>query len=146
MARDLAIDLGTANTLVYARGQGIILNEPTRTASSATTPPSEITATSLVPPPMSTIMLPSGSWIGSDAPMAAAMGCSIRYVWAAPARRAASSTARCSTCVMADGTQMSTRARCRREMPARWNSMRMRRCVISKSVIAPPRSGRTATM
>ncbi|MFM7616579.1 MAG: rod shape-determining protein [Actinomycetes bacterium] len=29
MPRDLAIDLGTANTLVYARGQGIILNEPT---------------------------------------------------------------------------------------------------------------------
>ncbi len=28
MARDLAIDLGTANTLVYARGEGIILNEP----------------------------------------------------------------------------------------------------------------------
>ena len=39
-------------------------NEPTRTASSATTPPSEMTATSLVPPPMSTTMLPSGSWIG----------------------------------------------------------------------------------
>ena len=29
LSRDLAIDLGTANTLVYARGQGIILNEPT---------------------------------------------------------------------------------------------------------------------
>ncbi len=29
MARDLAIDLGTANTLVYARSQGIVLNEPT---------------------------------------------------------------------------------------------------------------------
>jgi len=28
VARDLAIDLGTANTLVYARGQGIVLNEP----------------------------------------------------------------------------------------------------------------------
>ena len=28
MARDLAIDLGTANTLVYAQGQGIVLNEP----------------------------------------------------------------------------------------------------------------------
>ena len=27
-ARDLAIDLGTANTLVYARGRGIVLNEP----------------------------------------------------------------------------------------------------------------------
>jgi rod shape-determining protein MreB len=29
MSRDLAIDLGTANTLVYARGKGIVLNEPT---------------------------------------------------------------------------------------------------------------------
>ena len=29
MARDLAIDLGTANTLVYERGRGIVLNEPT---------------------------------------------------------------------------------------------------------------------
>jgi rod shape-determining protein MreB len=29
MARDLAIDLGTANTLVFVRGRGIVLNEPT---------------------------------------------------------------------------------------------------------------------
>jgi rod shape-determining protein MreB len=29
VARDLAIDLGTANTLVYARGRGIVFNEPT---------------------------------------------------------------------------------------------------------------------
>ena len=29
MARDLAIDLGTANTLVYMKQTGIILNEPT---------------------------------------------------------------------------------------------------------------------
>jgi rod shape-determining protein MreB and related proteins len=28
VARDLAIDLGTANTLVYERGSGIVLNEP----------------------------------------------------------------------------------------------------------------------
>ena len=28
IGRDLAIDLGTANTLIYARGQGIVLNEP----------------------------------------------------------------------------------------------------------------------
>jgi rod shape-determining protein MreB and related proteins len=28
MTRDLAVDLGTANTLVYAQGQGIVLNEP----------------------------------------------------------------------------------------------------------------------
>ena len=51
-------------------------------------------------------MLPIGSWIGSPAPIAAAIGCSIRNVCAAPARRAASSTARCSTCVIADGTQI----------------------------------------
>ena len=29
MARDIAIDLGTANTLVWIRGRGIVLNEPT---------------------------------------------------------------------------------------------------------------------
>jgi rod shape-determining protein MreB and related proteins len=28
LSRDLAVDLGTANTLIYARGQGIVLNEP----------------------------------------------------------------------------------------------------------------------
>jgi rod shape-determining protein MreB len=28
MSADMAIDLGTANTLVYVRGQGIVLNEP----------------------------------------------------------------------------------------------------------------------
>ena len=27
-SNDLAIDLGTANTLIYVRGQGIVLNEP----------------------------------------------------------------------------------------------------------------------
>ncbi|MGH3851673.1 MAG: rod shape-determining protein, partial [Pseudonocardiaceae bacterium] len=28
MGRDMAVDLGTANTLVYIRGRGIVLNEP----------------------------------------------------------------------------------------------------------------------
>ncbi|KAA0233195.1 MAG: rod shape-determining protein [Actinobacteria bacterium] len=37
MARDLAIDLGTANTLVYARGQGIVLNEPSVIALNSQT-------------------------------------------------------------------------------------------------------------
>ena len=27
-SRDMAIDLGTANTLVYVKGEGIVLNEP----------------------------------------------------------------------------------------------------------------------
>ncbi len=37
LGRDLAIDLGTANTLVYSRGQGIILNEPTVIALNSRT-------------------------------------------------------------------------------------------------------------
>ena len=41
-------------------------------------PASEMTATSVVPPPMSTIMLPLGSVIGRPAPIAAAIGSSIR--------------------------------------------------------------------
>ena len=28
MSADMAIDLGTANTLVYVAGRGIVLNEP----------------------------------------------------------------------------------------------------------------------
>ena len=37
MPRDLAIDLGTANTLVYARGQGVVLNEPSVIALNTVT-------------------------------------------------------------------------------------------------------------
>ena len=37
MARDLAIDLGTANTLVFARGEGIVLNEPSVIALNSRT-------------------------------------------------------------------------------------------------------------
>ena len=37
MARDLAIDLGTANTLVYARGEGIVLNQPSVIALNSRT-------------------------------------------------------------------------------------------------------------
>ncbi len=86
-------------------------NPPHRMAWDATTPPSEMTAVSVVPPPTSTTMLPTGSWMSSPAPMAAAIGCSMRWAAEAPARRAASFTALRSTEVMADGTQMSTRGR-----------------------------------
>jgi len=34
---DLAIDLGTANTLVYARGKGIVVNEPSIVAINKNT-------------------------------------------------------------------------------------------------------------
>jgi rod shape-determining protein MreB len=43
VARDLAIDLGTANTLVYAKGRGIVLNEPSVIALNRQT--SEVLAT-----------------------------------------------------------------------------------------------------
>jgi hypothetical protein len=55
-------------------------------------------------------------------------------------------TARRSTSVIADGTQMSTFGRENRDTPARCSSNRIIFSVISKSVIAPPRNGRTATM
>ena len=37
MGRDMAVDLGTANTLVYVRGQGIVLDEPSVVAIDVTT-------------------------------------------------------------------------------------------------------------
>jgi rod shape-determining protein MreB len=37
VGRDLAIDLGTANTLVYRQGDGIVFNEPTVVAMNAAT-------------------------------------------------------------------------------------------------------------
>ena len=37
IGRDLAIDLGTANTLVYVRGKGIVLNEPSVVAVNTNT-------------------------------------------------------------------------------------------------------------
>ena len=55
-----------------------ISSPATRIERATTMPPSEVTATSVVPPPMSTIMLPRASDTGSLAPMAAAIGSSIR--------------------------------------------------------------------
>ena len=49
-------------------------NDPTLTASRATTPPRLSSAVWVVPPPMSTTIEPTGSSIGSPAPMAAAKG------------------------------------------------------------------------
>ena len=119
---------------------------PQRRARTATTPPSEMTAISDVPPPMSTTMLPTGSWMARPAPMAAAMGCSMRKLADAPARRVASLTARRSTAVMAEGTQMRTLGRFNRLTPTRCSNTLSIRSVTSKSVMAPPRKGRSATM
>src|SRR5260221_6643039 len=37
LGRDLAVDLGTANTLVYVRGRGVALNEPSVVALNTDT-------------------------------------------------------------------------------------------------------------
>ena len=86
-----------------------ISSPPTRADVAATTPPSEMTATSVVPPPMSTIIDPAASWIGRPAPIAAAIGSSMRCASRAPAIVAASVTARFSTSVTPDGMPITTR-------------------------------------
>ena len=103
-----------------------------------------MTATSLVPPPTSTTMRPTGSAIGTPAPMAAAIDSSIRWTWRAPADRAASSTARRSTSVIPDGAQTTSRGCARRR--SRTFAMKCRSIfsVTSKSAMTPWRSGRVA--
>src|SRR5215218_1015995 len=85
------------------------LSPPTRTLPAYTMPPSEMTPTSVVPPPMSTTIEPVASEIGKSAPMAAAMGSSMRYTFEAPAPSADSRMARRSTWVDPHGTQMMMR-------------------------------------
>ncbi len=76
-----------------------------------TMPPSEMTATSVVPPPMSTISEPDGSLTGRPAPIAAAIGSSMSRAHRACALRVASRTARFSTSVTPDGMPTRTRGR-----------------------------------
>ena len=110
-------------------------------------PPSEITATSVVPPPTSTIMLPDGSVTGSPAPIAAAIGSSISSTRRAPALSALSWMARRSTAVLPDGTQTMIIGEAK---PRRLCTLRMKCLIISsatsKSAITPSRSGRMAEM
>ena len=74
-----------------------ILSPPVRTAVHLAMPKREMMATSVVPPPMSTIMLPAGSPIGRPVPMAEAMGFSMSCTSRAPADSAASFTTRRAT-------------------------------------------------
>ena len=69
-----------------------------------TMPPSEITATSDVPPPISTIMFPEHEFMGIPAPMAAKIGSLAKYACFAPAFMAASITALLSVEVIPAGT------------------------------------------
>ena len=119
---------------------------PTRIDWATTMPPREMTATSVVPPPMSTTMFPVGSATGRPAPIAAAIGSSIRKALRAPAERVASSTARFSTPVTPEGTQTTTRGCAQRFWWTFWMKWRSICSVTSKSAITPSFSGRMALM
>jgi hypothetical protein len=110
-------------------------------------PNSEISATSVVPPPMSTTMLPVGSVTGRPAPIAAAIGSGTRKTRRAPALSALSWIARCSTAVEPEGTQMITLGEAK---PRRGWTRRMKCLIISsatsKSAMTPSRKGRMASM
>ena len=114
-----------------------------------TIPPIEITATSVVPPPMSTIIEPTDSVTGSPAPIAAAIGSSTRPASRAPALTVASRTARFSTSVTPEGMPITTRGRAvpKARLPC---TLPMKAWIISsvilKSEITPSCRGRTATI
>ena len=111
-------------------------------------PLSEITATSVVPPPTSSTIEPLASLTGNPAPMAAAMGSSIRKTSRAPAPDADSRIARRSTWVEPHGTQTSTRGlgRKKRFSCALWMKCCNIFSVTVKSAITPSFSGRMAWM
>src|SRR5437764_6700045 len=117
---------------------------PTRSDCETTIPPSEVTATSEVPPPTSTTIEPVGSPTGSPAPIAAAIGSSMRYAVRAPADRQASSTAHFSTPVTPDGTHTTTRGCAQRFWCTFWMKCRSICSVTSKSAMTPSLSGRMA--
>ena len=73
---------------------------------SQTIPPKAITAISVVPPPISTIIFPLGCIISTPIPMAAAIGSCIRYTSFPFTRSALSLTARISTSVIPEGIQI----------------------------------------
>ena len=62
----------------------------------------------MVPPPISTTIEPDASVTGKFAPIAAAIGSSIRYTLLAPAASADSCIALLSTAVAPDGTHITT--------------------------------------
>ena len=113
-----------------------------------TIPPRQMTATSVVPPPMSTMSDPVGSLTGRPAPIAAAIGSSMSRAQRAPALIVASRTARFSTSVTPDGMPTSTRGRGMRAYRSCtfWMKYRIICSVTSKSLITPSRRGRMATM
>ena len=71
-----------------------------------TIPPREIIAISVVPPPISMIIDPFASFIGRSAPIAAAIGSSIKKTFLAPAAKPESQIAFLSAGVELAGTHI----------------------------------------
>jgi len=104
-------------------------------------------ATSEVPPPISTTILPITSVTGNPAPSAAAIGSSIRYVSRAPDSLDASYTAFFSTSVAPEGMPITTLGRGRGTNVCWCALLRkypIKSLVTSYSDITPSRNGRMA--
>ena len=104
--------------------------------------------TSVVPPPMSTTMEPHASVTGSPAPIAAAIGSSIKKTSEAPAPKADSRIARRSTWVEPQGTQITMRGLGRNNMLGCANLIKClsMTSVTVKSAITPSFMGRMTSM
>ena len=103
-------------------------------------------ATSVVPPPISTIMFAYSSWIGRPAPIDAAMGSPNNKTSRAPALIAESFTARFSTAVIPEGTAMTTRGGTNFRLSTFSMKYRSMASDISKSAITPSFIGRKASI
>ena len=82
---------------------------PTRRELDVEMPLRDSTATSVVPPPMLTAMLPRAALTSRPAPMAAATASSMSTTRRTPAAETASTTDRCSTSVTEAGTLTAAR-------------------------------------
>lgn len=114
-----------------------------------TMPPSEITAISVEPPPMSTIMLPSGASTSMPIPIAAAIGSKMRYTSRPSACSALSRTARNSTSVEPEGTPITIRSDGVKSRLPECTILMSPRIICShaeKSAMTPSRSGRMVRM
>ena len=100
-------------------------------------PPIDTTAISERAPPMSTTRLPTGSWIGRPAPIAAASGSSTSVTCRPPLIVTASSSARRSTGELPEAIVIRTRGRGKRPATARRRTASRNRWVTSNSVIVP---------
>ena len=117
---------------------------------SQTIPERAITAISVVPPPISTIMFPLGCLMSIPMPIAAAMGSWMRYTSFPLTRSADSRTARISTSVIPEGIQITILREGVTSLRFKVGTLLMSILIICsealKSAITPSLSGRMVLM